>query len=283
MLSRSDRRPLNILASPGFLIGISVLLLNDFVFKPSFHNALSGKLSDFSGLFVFPIFWMALCPRLRSSIYLLTAILFVFWKSAYSQPLIDGWNSLFLFSIGRSVDYSDLLALFILPLSFRYSFSSSPVQKKRVALYAIGIASIFAFAATSYSTKTPYNNEYSFPISKQELLERMRRLSSHDVFDSFWQANDFEVTFDSCISNATIFVKVSDDQTVVTLKEINYRCPQPPGKQVMQEYFEKEFINKLKEPTVMKSPKVEYIWGVLKEKSPEPTQSPRPSKSPFRR
>jgi len=244
MLGRNERGHLHILASPGFLVSVSLLFLNDFVFKPSLHNALSGKLSDFSGLFVFPLFWTALCPRRRSSIYLLTAVLFVFWKSAYSQPLIDG-NNLSFFVIGRSVDYTDLLALVVLPLSFRYSLRSSPVLKKPVALYVIGIVSIFAFAATSYSTKTAYNSEYGLPISKQELLERMRRLSTHDVLDSFSQAADFEISFDPCIGSATIFMTVKNDQTLVTLKEINYRCPRPPGKEVMQEYFEKEFINKL--------------------------------------
>ena len=283
MLSTDDHRPLNLLASPGFLVGVSLLLLNDFVFKATLHNALSGKLSDFPGLFVFPLFLTALWPRRRSSIYLLMAVLFVFWKSAYSQRLIDGWNGLSFFAIGRSVDYTDLSALVVLPLSFRHSLSSSPVLKKPVALFAIGIVSIFAFAATSYSTKTAYNSEYGFSISKQELLERIRRLSSHDVFDSFWQADDFEITFDSCIGNAKIFVNVKDNQTVVTLREINYRCPQPPGKEVMQAYFEKEFINKLKEPSVVRSPKVEYIWGVPKEKSPEPTRSSRASKSPSTR
>jgi hypothetical protein len=277
MLSTNDHRQLNLLASPGFLIGVSLLLLNDFVFKPTLHNALSGKLSDFSGLFVFPLFCVALRPRLRSPIYLVIAVLFAFWKSAYAQPMIDGWNSLSVFNVDRSVDYSDLLALFILPVSFRYSLKTSPILKKRVALLVIGIVSVFAFAATSYSAKTAYDNEYSFPFSKQELLERMRRLATNDVYDPFWEADDFEISFDSCIHNATIFMNVKDNQTVMTLKEINYRCPRPPGKEVMQEYFEKEFINKLKEPSVVKSPRVEYIWGVAKE-TPESTPNPRANK-----
>lgn len=279
-LSKPQR--LDLLASPGFIIGVSLLLLNDFVFKPALHNALSGKLSDFSGLFVFPLLWVALCPRLRSSIYLVTAVLFVFWKSAYSQTLIDGWNSGSFFAVGRTVDYTDLLALLVLPLSFRYSLGFPPIRKKRLALYVIGAISIFAFAATSFSTKTQYSTEYAFPISKHNLLEQMRGLSTDEVFGSFWEGDDFEINFDSCIAEARIFVNVKDNQTIVTLKEINYRCPHPPAKEVMQEYFEKEFINKLKEAPVTKSPAVKYIWGITKDRSPEPTQKSGVKKTPSR-
>jgi len=41
-------------------------------------------------------------------------LLFVFWKSTYSQSAIDGWNSLPFFDIARTVDYGDLWALLVL-------------------------------------------------------------------------------------------------------------------------------------------------------------------------
>lgn len=44
-----------ILASPGFLISLSLLLCNDFVLKPTFSNQFTGKLSDFAGLFAFTV------------------------------------------------------------------------------------------------------------------------------------------------------------------------------------------------------------------------------------
>ena len=44
------------LTSPGFVVGLSLLLLNDLFLKARFHNPLTGKLSDFAGLFVFPLF-----------------------------------------------------------------------------------------------------------------------------------------------------------------------------------------------------------------------------------
>ena len=45
-------RSVHILGSPGFLVGLLLLLSNDFVFKEQFHNGFTGKLSDFAGLFV---------------------------------------------------------------------------------------------------------------------------------------------------------------------------------------------------------------------------------------
>lgn len=44
-----------------FILGALVLTaLNDHVFKAMYHNVLTGKLSDFSGLFFFPVFLYAL-------------------------------------------------------------------------------------------------------------------------------------------------------------------------------------------------------------------------------
>ena len=54
MIKRSD-----ILISPGFVISLFLLLINDFYLKPELDSSFTGKLSDFAGLFVFTLFWMA--------------------------------------------------------------------------------------------------------------------------------------------------------------------------------------------------------------------------------
>src|SRR5947209_5734459 len=98
----------HILLSSGFLIGLFVLLVNDFILKQLFHNRLTGKLSDLAGLFIFPLFLAAFLPCWRKHIYFATAAGFAFWKSIYAQPLIDGLNLLLPFSLGRTVDMTDL-------------------------------------------------------------------------------------------------------------------------------------------------------------------------------
>src|ERR1044071_6805827 len=136
----TDKRSHLLLASSGFLIGLSLLLLNDLVLKEQFHNELTGKLSDFAGLFVFPLFWTAFFPRQRRIVFIATAGFYVFWKSGYSQFLIEGWNSLPFFGIQRTVDYTDLLALLILPLSYSYSHQPcSGVYLSRRLIYPIAI------------------------------------------------------------------------------------------------------------------------------------------------
>lgn len=265
------RRSLYILVSPGFLVGLSVLVLNDFVFKQHFHNDFTGKLSDFAGLFVFPLFFAAFFPRLRTSIYVLTAILFIFWKSVCSQVVIDYWNSLSFFSIVRTVDYSDLVALGILPFSYVYSRIPHSIRSPSALIYLIAVVSIFAFTATSYHTRFPYNNEYRFANSKKDLFQRMSRLSSHDVKDSIEESDTFNISFDSCTHEATFTLYEKDGQSVITLREIDYRCPGGSDMQEMLKYFEKEFIDKLREEPITKSFHVQYIWSTASNDRLHPT------------
>jgi hypothetical protein len=88
------------LLSPWLLFGLAVLLINDLFLKRTLSNALTGKLSDFAGLFVFPLFWSALLPRWRGTIHTATGIAFIVWKSPAAQPFIDAWNNLMPWSIG---------------------------------------------------------------------------------------------------------------------------------------------------------------------------------------
>lgn len=66
------------LLSPPFIFCLVLLIVNDFLLKAIFHNALTGKLSDFCGLFIFPIFWSAVFPRFKSWVFILSGILFIF-------------------------------------------------------------------------------------------------------------------------------------------------------------------------------------------------------------
>lgn len=260
-------RSFHILGSPGFLVGLSLLLANDFLFKEQFHNAFTGKLSDFAGLFVFALFWIAFFPRHKSLICVSTAVLFVFWKSAYSQFLIEGWNGLPFFGIQRTVDYSDLWGLLIVPLSYFYSNISSGVHVPRRSIHAIAIVSVVAFTATSYSHKVSFKNEYQFQSSRKQLVELIARLPKNDVSGSFGEGDAFEITFDSCNGRANITLEERVNESVIALKEMEWRCPVKPTPEEMRQYFEKEFIDKLREDPVSKSAAVLYIWSLPPEAS----------------
>ena len=178
-------RSFHALVSPGFVACTSLLILNDFVLKQHFHNELTGKLSDFAGLFVFPFFWATLVPRLKTTVYLSTALSFILWKSIYAQPLIEALNLMLPFSIGRTVDPTDLLALLVLPASYRYrsafnrcrSGSSRKqdvhgARRRQLAVCGVGAISLFAFTATTYEDDQTisYAKEYEFNVPKQELV-----------------------------------------------------------------------------------------------------------------
>jgi hypothetical protein len=273
----------SILASPGFVAALLLLLLNDFFLKPFLHNSFTGKLSDFAGLFLFPLFWVSFFPRFRLWIYLTTAGLFILWKSAASTILINSWNSLNLFPIDRTVDYGDLISLAILPVSYVYGLRRVGLRMSRAWPAAIALVSVFAFAATSFSHKTSYQKDYYFAMPKHELLQRMSSVAQKDVNDLFWKGDEFSVSIESCIE-ADFSVKEENRQTVLTLKETNYECPRPPSKEEMLKTFEQEFIAKLSENPTIKSPRIRYLVGFPKFSNPSPSASqPVPPKPANRR
>ena len=163
-----------------FLVSIFLLLLNDLYLKEQFHNFLTGKLSDFVGLFAFSYFFSVLFKRYIKLIYILTGILFVFWKSSSSQFIIDYLQN-FGIGIDRIMDYSDLFALFILPLGYKYRIQNSIGIKKFRFLpkpIIIGICS-FAFMATSLQKefgKLNLKSDYTIntEIPKDSILKLIR-------------------------------------------------------------------------------------------------------------
>lgn len=148
------KNKLQILSSAGFIAGLALLLLNDFVFKSLFHNGVTGKLSDFAGLFTFPLFWSAFFPKHKLKIFIFTAVTFAFWKSALSQPLINLWNSTGIFTLYRVVDYTDLAALIMLPFAYHY-YKKQPVAWRLSPLIPLFL-SVIAFVATSRGSNTNF-------------------------------------------------------------------------------------------------------------------------------
>lgn len=136
----------NHITSVPFLLCLSLLLLNDLYLKEVFNNWYTGKLSDFVGLFVFPLFWINFFPKRSFTVCWCTALLFMWWKSPLSQEFIL-WFSEYLFSITRVVDYSDLFALSMIPLA--YWFSKLSISPIRISKTAIIIVASFAFFATA--------------------------------------------------------------------------------------------------------------------------------------
>jgi hypothetical protein len=174
-----------------FLVAVFVLWINDFILKYQFHNYLTGKLSDFAGLFAFPFFIAIYFSRKVKLVYILTGLLFIFWKSHYSQFVIDFFNEIGI-GMGRVVDYSDLIALTILPLSYKYwDYKLICSPKGSLVLKPLIIAiSCFSFVATTlpkYSGKYDFKSELEleFGIPADSILSNMRDSYKRELDSSY--------------------------------------------------------------------------------------------------
>lgn len=243
---------LQILRSHWFIISLFILLLNDFFFKETFHNWLTGKLSDFAGLFVFALFWTAIFPHYKKVIFGVTATLFILWKSSWSQPFIDSWNAFGLLPIDRVVDLSDLLALSVLPLAYFVEQRSSQVKTVRLTPVIPILLSAFAFGATSYSTNEKLNKNYTVNVTKDSIINRLSRLDSVTLnntptptSDTFELSINNELCHDRISAKITV-VEIDDSTSVVTFLNATHPCP----KKDVQEKdiiasFENNIINPL--------------------------------------
>ena len=180
-----------------FLVCLGILLLNDFYFKTAYHNWLTGKLSDFCGLFIFASFWTALFPNKKQTIYFSTALLFVIWKSPYSQPFIDLFSQ-YLYPIYRVVDLTDLIALAILPVA--YYFNQKDFSNLNLNPIILGGLAIFSFCATSMSPPSQGFEQPQYLLFKDgfENIEKARYPSNYQVYqlDSFLVVNIEELRID---------------------------------------------------------------------------------------
>ena len=229
-----SRRNLSLgaLTSPAFVLALVLLLLNDYVLKHVYPGFLTGKLSDFAGLFVFAVFWSSILPRRRDTVYLLTAVAFATWKSPFSQPAIDLWNGSIPWHVNRVVDLSDLAALSVLPFAHQYS---AVVWRRRRGTLPIIAVSAFAFAATSYRTTADYKTQLLFDGTPEQFLEQLQARgitsSSSKVYDGSATPASYELFIPAtevCFgeAQATVVLIADGSRTKVQLLRMSHRCPE---------------------------------------------------------
>lgn len=166
--SSSRKSAFSQLSSVPFVVSLGLLLLNDFYLKAAFHNWFTGKLSDFAGLFIFPLFWAVFLPRYKLVLYCGTSLLFIFWKSPFSEEFIKFFSH-YLYSINRTVDESDLLAMVVLPISYWLS-NREHVLRLQMNPAIIGILTFFSFCATSIPKPTQYFDQPQYVLLKYKAL-----------------------------------------------------------------------------------------------------------------
>ncbi len=154
------------LSAPLFIAAVTLLMLNDLYLKAACPGAVTGKLSDITGLFAFPFFFSLLLPRQKLPIYMATAAGFILWKLPAADAVIAVINDILPYSIGRVADYSDYWALLIIP--FAYFYKPQQVLWDNKALQAgIAAVTIFAFCATGGTHG--FIKFYGYDVSKYQL------------------------------------------------------------------------------------------------------------------
>ncbi|HKP68963.1 MAG TPA: hypothetical protein VJV05_06745 [Pyrinomonadaceae bacterium] len=245
-------RPFQILLSPCFLTAIALLLLNDFYLKAAYGNFVTGKLSDFAGLFTFSLFLSALFPTRALRVHIAVGIAFVFWKTPFADSLIDTWNSLGFLLIERTVDYSDYLALTVLPFSYSYftTASESAVSHssglREAALHGVVILSVFAFAATSSSTNRTLTLPERFAV-RESRVELEQLLLNEPLISNlvpykpkeasadpdnpeqddpvyFFEFKVAEKTCDSEVTRMSMMIRERPLHTEIISVDINFEC-----------------------------------------------------------
>ncbi|MDX2174269.1 MAG: hypothetical protein SFY56_14295 [Bacteroidota bacterium] len=181
-------RKSDLILNPYFLIGLFFLALNDFYLKWEFGNFLTGKLSDFTGLLIFPMFIAFIFPKLSKTVSFLSGLGFIIWKTPISEPFIQALNNICFININRVIDYTDLSALFILPFShylINYKLKDNLAKNKfifKINKAIILLVSLFTFCATSIRREyipegTVYIGEsYKIKMPRESVLDKIKNM-----------------------------------------------------------------------------------------------------------
>ncbi|HJU53170.1 MAG TPA: hypothetical protein VJ715_01315, partial [Pyrinomonadaceae bacterium] len=195
------------------------------------------------------------------AVYLLTAVLFVFWKSAYAQPLIDFCDQWLSLPVSRTVDLTDLIALSVLPASYAYGNVRRVFLPYRFVPHFVGCVSLFAFTATTYVNRASYSGkEYAFTEYRADLVAKAMRIDERNENFRLWAVDmpgenpkySINIRTDVC-SHMIAHVRIEDKTlgSVVILDEMSYDydCPKTRENEERMLYvFERDFITALRLP-----------------------------------
>lgn len=227
----------NILLNPTYIGAVLLLFANDFWLKLAFPGFVTGKLSDIAGVFAFAVFLMALFPAHRYKMAALSALVFSYWKSPFSQPFMDAFNAHSFYKISRVIDYSDLFALVLVPLAILFFEKYKVIKHEFHFLSKMGMlaCSLFVFCSTSRVTHLyNYDRQGEFyaskkhwqtPLSIPQLEEKFRKIAPTILANSEktqWELNDIRMT--SCsVMDVSLQLMPQQKKTQIHMKSL-YIC-----------------------------------------------------------
>ncbi len=187
----------SVLTTWPFVLALTTLIVNDAWLKSEWPGLITGKLSDFAGIAVVMLLALHRVPQRRLLVFSVIAVAFAWWKSPGSQPLIDAVNILVPGTAGRTVDYSDLIALLVMPLCAGVArraedFALPGAGVRRMLLAPIGIATIFGLMAT---TLPPVQQDYKVrTIESSSELNRAKVAQAIEIV-----AREYKLVCSDCV------------------------------------------------------------------------------------
>jgi len=204
-----------------------LLLANDFWAKATYHNWLTGKLSDFAGIAMLSLLLFSFFPRGKKGICYLLVIAFTAWKSPLVTPLLDAWNALPFIDFARVIDYSDLLALIVLIPIYKYHARSSSFYPsiQKLALPALLSVSFFACIATSqirpiFTNYVELNHKVTLGLTVDEFLQQLEQDRYSIEHDSLY-LNEFEARHEWAFHHTGFAYDSTYNNTKESLYRIN--------------------------------------------------------------
>ena len=142
-----------------------------------------------------PLLIAFLIPKLKQHSIWISALIFSFWKSPFSQNLIELYNEYSFIKTSRVVDFTDLFVLLVLPIPYfimKRIDSLEFVKIHKVNPLLILLPTILSLLATApppsyYYTRTEgnlscYKCHITVHYNQDEIVEKLRELDI--VFDS---------------------------------------------------------------------------------------------------
>jgi hypothetical protein len=250
-------RSLRALGHPLTLASVALLVLNDHLFKRAYPSVLTGKLSDFTGLFFFPYLLIALLglaglalarlpfaagERRRAGAwthsvsgygaYLLTACLFAAVKlyPALNAAVNGLLQSFFGLPVQIARDPTDLVALLALLPSYRlWSSSASSFRRPplRRSLAALGLASLAALATAPCPPEQPITHLISHDGRLYALATAWQPVSNAYLDTDqgrLWDNLDPETLPAPVLESAAVPVALPKTVCVPGLEQVCYRA-----------------------------------------------------------
>jgi hypothetical protein len=237
--SRSVQSPVSRFAPLAALI---VLILNDHVLKHACPGIVTGKLSDFAGVFLLAALLAVLFPRAIACV--VAGVLFVWWKSPLSEPLVAALG------MTRVIDWTDLAALTMLPFAYR---ASTPTPWTKPAHALLALLSVVAFAATSPArhdiaiAETHELSDFATGKSLDELRARQQQCSAQfsessqgTIFLASWKR--FNLLGVNPTADALANVSVVDGRARLHFTRIHVTWESQPD----EESYRRQLVNRLR-------------------------------------